>query len=57
MIKIDMEMPESCGECDCKSFNLSMFDESNWVCGIKHRRVRVTNMEREEWCPLIEVKR
>ena len=56
MIKIDMEMPESCGACDYKVFVLNMFAESNWICGIKRKRVRVTTEKREDWCPLIEVK-
>jgi len=52
MIKIDMEMPESCGECDfvfehvdrrtlCFVAEAIVFDEEDgW---------------KPEWCPLIEV--
>lgn len=53
MIKIDMEMPESCIDCRC---SYAWFGESEmkYSCGITKKETG-DECGRPDWCPLIEV--
>ena len=50
MVKIDMEMPELCGDCVFYKFN-----DQDFCVADKEMRNPGPN-ERAHWCPLIEVE-
>lgn len=61
MIKIDMEFPKSCHDCDCCRTICLNGSDREYMCGIYgHDIVRYyleeTTNKRPKFCPLIEVK-
>ena len=52
MIKIDMEMPESCIDCPCQAVWFGE-DRLEYNCGVTHKETD-SAVGKPEWCPLIE---
>ena len=52
MIKIDIEVPESCEHCPCIKPWIGSF-ELEFTCGVNHKRLENVK-KRPKWCKLIE---
>lgn len=55
MIKIDIAMPECCGNCPCFHFENPMYCRAQQ--DDHHKRITAPyRPPRPDWCPLVEVK-